>query len=107
MSKEIVQLIIGRAVTDLAFRELLFISPEKALEGYTLTEEEASLITGMERERLETVAGELEERISRAGLSAGDFVDITKVGKELNFDLGGSIMKSYLCPPPTLTLASC
>jgi hypothetical protein len=34
--------IIGRAVTEPEYRELLFSEPDKALKGYELTEEEAA-----------------------------------------------------------------
>jgi hypothetical protein len=67
MSIENVQTIIGRAVTEEEYRELLFSDPEKALEGYELSEEEAAALKGLEREKFDAVAGELEDRISRAG----------------------------------------
>ena len=67
MSLESVQTIIGRAVMEAEYRELLFSEPDKALEGYELTEEEAAALKGLERENFDAVAGELEERISRAG----------------------------------------
>jgi hypothetical protein len=67
MSVENLQEIIGRAVTEPEFRELLFNEPDKALEGYELTEEEAAALKRLHREKFDAVAGELEERISRAG----------------------------------------
>ena len=69
MSKENVEQIIGKAVTDADYRELLFSEPDKALEGYELTEEESTALKGIEREKLDEVVTEIEERISRAGLS--------------------------------------
>ena len=67
MSVESLQEIIGRAVMEPEFRELLFNEPDKALEGYELTEEEAASLKRLHPEKFDAVAGELEERISRAG----------------------------------------
>ena len=69
MSKENVEQIIGKAVVDGEYRELLLSEPDKALEGYELTEEESTALKGIEREKLDAVVTEIEERISRAGLS--------------------------------------
>lgn len=68
MSIESVQEIIGKAVVDGEYRELLFSEPGKAIESYDLTEEEKSALKGMEREKFDSVASELEDRISRGGL---------------------------------------
>jgi hypothetical protein len=67
MSLEAVQTIIGRVVMEPEYRELLFDNPEKALEGYDLSEGEAAALRDIEREKFDQVAGELEGRISRAG----------------------------------------
>lgn len=67
MSAETVQEIIVKAVTDEDFRELLFSDPDKALGDFELTDEEAAGLRAMEREKFDAVAGELEERVSRAG----------------------------------------
>lgn len=68
MSIESVQAIIGRAVTELKYREQLFDDPEKALEGYDLSEQEAAALRGLNRDVFDQVASELEDRISRAGM---------------------------------------
>ena len=68
MSAETVKQIIGRAVTEPHYRELLFTDPGKALEGYELTEPEASALNLITREKFDAVADELEQRASRAGL---------------------------------------
>jgi hypothetical protein len=52
------------------YRELLFNEPDKALEDYELTEEEKDALKGMEREKFDAVASELEERVSRAGFTS-------------------------------------
>jgi hypothetical protein len=67
MSLESLQEIIGRAVTEPEYRELLFSEPDKAVEGYELTEEEAASLKKLQRDKFDAIAGELEERISRAG----------------------------------------
>lgn len=74
MSTESVKKIIGRAVTEPEYRGVLFSDPDKALAGYDLTEEEAAALKGLEREKFDAVAGELEERISKSGLRVAEFV---------------------------------
>jgi len=73
MSAESLEKIIGKAVVDGEYRELLFSEPDKALEGYELSEEESAALKGLEREKFNTAATEIEERISRAGLSFTSF----------------------------------
>ena len=68
MSLENVQTIIGRAILEPEYRDLLFSDPAKALEGYDLTEEEAQAVKGIEKEKLNVLSNELEERISKTGL---------------------------------------
>ena len=76
MSEEVVQFIIGRAVTDPEFRELLFTNPDEALEGYELSEEEAESLKQIDKDKLEAGLGEMEDRISRAGFSPADFAAV-------------------------------
>jgi hypothetical protein len=66
MSKEAVQTVIGKAVTDSKFRQALFASPEKALKGYDLTAEEIAGLKAIDSETMESLAGSLDERISKA-----------------------------------------
>ncbi len=66
MSQELVEIIIGRAVTDAAFRIQLFADPESALKDYDLTSEEISALKAIEKEAIEKFAGELDERISKS-----------------------------------------
>ena len=75
MSEETVKIIIGRAVAEPEFRELLFSDPDKAFEGYELTAEEIESIKGMDQAAFDEKAGELEERISRAGFSLASLGD--------------------------------
>ncbi len=65
MSTESVQKIIGRAIGDEAYRELLFSHPDQALEGFDLTQEEITALKGLKREEFDATAGDLEERVSK------------------------------------------
>lgn len=74
MSKEAVQAVIGKAVTDSKFREELFANPDQALSGYELTEAEIAALRNVDAETMESFAGTLDERISKAfviGIYAG------------------------------------
>jgi hypothetical protein len=66
MSKEAVEAIIGKAVLDSEFREALFSDPDRALSGYELTEVEVSALKALDAETMESLAGTLDERISKA-----------------------------------------
>jgi hypothetical protein len=70
MSANSVEQIIRKALVDDVYRELLFNEPDKALEGYELTEEEESALKSIERDVFDSVASEIEERISRAGFAS-------------------------------------
>ena len=86
MSMEALKTVIGRAMIDAEFRELLFKDPAQALAGYSLTEDEVRLFQGLEREKFEALAGELGERLSRAGLhiGAGAHAGGDEVGKAIH-----------------------
>lgn len=71
MSQETVQNIIGRAVMDEAFRELLFNDPDQALKGYDLTPEEKALLRDLDREEMAQFAGKLDERITKIKMRMG------------------------------------
>lgn len=68
MSTEAVKQVIGRAIVEIDYRELLFQETDQALEGYELTEEEIGMLKSIHRENFDAVATELTERISRMGL---------------------------------------
>lgn len=68
MSTETVKEIIGRAIAETEFLELLFRDPDEALKGYDLTQEECITLKSIQRDDFNTVASELAERISRMGL---------------------------------------
>lgn len=73
MSKEAVQAVIGKAVTDSEFREALFANPEEVLEGYDLTEDEIAALKSIDAETIESFAGALDERISKAYIAGAGF----------------------------------
>jgi hypothetical protein len=75
MSKEAVQAVIGKAVMESEFRELLFANPDQALEGYELTDEETAALKAIDAETMESFAGELDERISRMLIAGAGFGD--------------------------------
>ena len=66
MSKETLQTVIGKAVADDQFREALFANPDKALAGYDLTQDEVAALKSVDAETMESLAGSLDERISKA-----------------------------------------
>jgi len=66
MSKEALQTVIGKAVADDKFREALFANPDKALAGYDLTQDEVAALKSVDAETMESLAGSLDERISKA-----------------------------------------
>ena len=93
MSDEVMQFVIGRAVTDTEYRELLFNKPDEALEGYELSEEETQLLKQIERESFEEYLPELGDRISKAGLSMFSFRSMPKPGvlRNMNLNVGHTV----------------
>jgi signal transduction histidine kinase len=86
--------VIARAVSDAGFRELLFRDPERALAGYDLTDQETTtILEGLSREGFDALAGELGERVSRAGIGLDDFVgnviDAVSGGPDIAAEGGG------------------
>jgi len=66
MSKEAVQAVISKAVSDEKFREELFANPDKALQGHDLTADEIAALKRIDAETMQSLAGDLDERISKA-----------------------------------------
>ncbi len=79
MSKEAVQAVISKAVTDSKFREELFANPDQALSGYELTEAEVAALRHVDAETMESLAGTLDERISKA-FAAGIVFGVASAG---------------------------
>jgi hypothetical protein len=94
MSQEAVQAIIGKAVLDSEFRQALFADPVAALEGYDLTEQEVATLKGIDSETMESLAGTLDERISKAVIAFGAGGSSAS-GLEPDLPLEGSGMQPY------------
>ena len=67
-SLEAVQRIIGRAVTDSTFRNLLQTSPDEVFAGRDVTAEETTALKGMNWDAVGSVSRDLDARISRMGV---------------------------------------
>lgn len=65
MSQEAVSQIIGRAVVDAEFRELLFSNPDQALQGFDLTEDENEALKNLSQADLEDFSTKLDSRITK------------------------------------------
>ena len=65
MSKQALEKLFGKAVTDSSFRAELLSNPEKALSGYDLTDDEIKAIKAMDKDSMTKFAGGLDERISK------------------------------------------
>jgi hypothetical protein len=65
MSQDAVSQIIGRAVIDTEFRNLLFSNPDQALEGYDLTDDEIDALKNLRQEDLEDFSTKLDSRITK------------------------------------------
>jgi hypothetical protein len=71
MSQQAVQNLIGRAVMDEAFRQLLFSDPDKAFEGFDLTEAEKEILRNLDADEVAAFAGKLDERITKVKMKLG------------------------------------
>ncbi|HUJ88951.1 MAG TPA: Os1348 family NHLP clan protein [Syntrophorhabdales bacterium] len=67
MSDQAIRRVIGQAIGDVEYRDLLFSNPDKAVEGLDLTPEELQFVKNFRRDKFEAATSEMEERISRAG----------------------------------------
>ena len=59
------QAVIGRCLLDVAFRELLFADPDRALAGYDLTSGERAALFGIDAEMLDACAERLGVQMGR------------------------------------------
>jgi hypothetical protein len=69
VSLEVVQLIIGRAVASKEFRDALVANPDAFLADRDVTGDEAAAIKAIDWNAVGSVGTQLEERVSRFGLS--------------------------------------
>ena len=91
MSKEALQSVIGRAVTDAQFRNTLFANPESALAGYDLTPAEITSLKAIDAETLDQMAGDLDDRMSKVSLPMIDsLINAAQGAKFAADDLGAS-----------------
>jgi hypothetical protein len=67
MSQNEIERVIGRAVTDSAFRQALIDNARDACKGYDLTEDELDALEQLDANSLMAFAGTLDQRISKTG----------------------------------------
>ncbi len=77
MSKEAVEAVFGKAMLDDEFRDALFADPDQALMAYDLSEEERLMLSSIDAETMGSMAGALDERISKSTVS----MDLKNPGK--------------------------
>jgi hypothetical protein len=65
MTQSEVERVIGRAVTDAAFREALIKNAREACKDYNLTEDELTALEALDADSLAAFAGTLDKRISK------------------------------------------
>ncbi|PDW03704.1 Franean1_4349 family RiPP [Candidatus Viridilinea mediisalina] len=66
MSQEVVQQVIGRAITDAEFRQQLITNARAACADYELSEEELTALEALDHEGLKAFAGQLDARLSKS-----------------------------------------
>jgi hypothetical protein len=69
MSQDGIKQVIGRAVVDAEFRNLLFSNSAEALRGFDLTPEEAAGFKKMPRADFDKLLSDVETRVSKAGIN--------------------------------------
>jgi len=67
MSQSEIERVIGRAVTDSAFRQTLIDDARTACKDYDLTEDELDALEKLDANSLMAFAGTLDSRISKTG----------------------------------------
>ena len=67
MSQSEIERVIGRAVTDSAFRQALIDDARAACKEYDLTEDELDALEKLDASSLMAFAGTLDQRISKTG----------------------------------------
>ena len=63
--------IIGRAVNDAAYRNLLLTDPDKALEGYQLSAEIRTMLEGLTEGAFDEFMGGLGDRGTKGWIAPG------------------------------------
>ena len=67
MSAQTVHQILGRALTDGRFGEVLLRSPQEAIREFPFSDEERALIASIQAISLEDFARQLSERLANPG----------------------------------------
>ncbi|NKQ34529.1 MAG: Franean1_4349 family RiPP [Chloroflexi bacterium] len=63
--------IIERAGKDPAFRQLLLDDPQKALEGYAVTDDEREMLGKLDEAQIDKFAGGLGDRTTKGAFGRG------------------------------------
>lgn len=74
MSQHEIERVIGRAVTDSAFRQALIDNAREACKEYDLSEDELDALESLDAQSMMAFAGTLDKRISKtagAGFMGG------------------------------------
>ena len=66
MSQQVVQQIIGRAITDAEFRQQLIDNARAACAGYELSDDELDALEALDQESMKAFAGKLDARLSKS-----------------------------------------
>ena len=64
---------IGRALVDTEFKNLLFSNSAEALKGFDLTADEAAVFNKMPHAEFDKLLSDVETRVSKAGIHLGNF----------------------------------
>jgi hypothetical protein len=81
MSQDGVKQVIGRAVADAEFKNLLFGNPAEALRGFDLTNEEAAGLKKIGRSDFDKLLSDVKTRVSKAGITHAVFIKGETIGK--------------------------
>ena len=65
---EALEQVVDRAVKDSNYRDLLLNNPEKALEGYAVTDEERQMLSELTTDTFDEFAGGLGDRTTKGFL---------------------------------------
>ena len=68
MSQDGIKQVIGRAVVDAEFKNLLFSNSAEALKGFDLTAEEAAGLRKIPQADFDKLLSDVETRVSKAGI---------------------------------------
>ncbi len=66
MTKQGVEQILGRMITDEKFRQSFFANPEEALKDYDLAPDEREALLKTKKEDVEGFSRKLDERITKS-----------------------------------------